>query len=571
HPEPGIARERFEPVTITFWVKPSDVTRRSILMHNSKAYWGAAGRGIECFLDHGRVEFGLRHFLPGNAVRVVSREKLPVGEWTHVAVTYDGSSRADGFRIAFNANEGPTDPLRDNLYGTILWPQDELPLVIGQRDGEVGFRGGVVDEFMVFGKALTRLEIAHLAQGLRAANNLVVDKSGVPEEHYLQRISEKYRVARERIRQARQAEHEFVESLTPIMVMRDKGAPAKAHVLVRGVYNQPGEEVGPGVPAAILPPRSDQPRNRLELARWLLRRDHPLTARVAVNRIWKMFFGRGLVATQEDFGSQGTAPSHPELLDDLAARFYESGWDMKSLCKRIVMSATYRQDSEIRSAAHAKDPANELLWRGPRYRYDAEQIRDVALASCGILTSRIGGPSVKPYQPAGLWKEVGPATFEASSGESLYRRSMYTFWKRTSPPPAMLSFDAVSREVCVARREATLTPNQALVLLNDPQFVDPARVLAATLVSQYGSDARSALTESFARLICRYPTDAEVDELCQAHAEQLDLFSSDEQAARDFIGIGEWPQGAALPPCEVAAMTSAIQLIMNFHEFQMKL
>jgi hypothetical protein len=558
------AFERTDSFTISAWLRPSDENESMVICHNSKPNWEAGSRGLEFILEHGRVEFGLSHFWPGNAIRTVSKRRLKPNEWTHVAISYNGSSRAGGITVFFDGVVVPVEVMRDNLYSTIRFSGNPPPMVIGARRSELGFRNGAVDEFLLFDQCLSSLEIAQLHSR--------TTKASKPDllNHYADRIDGDVGQSRGQLLAARQAENAFVGSLRSIMVMRDKKSPASASVLERGAYDQPGETVSPGIPAAILPTSPDQLPNRLGLVDWLTRRDHPLTARIAVNRVWSNFFGRGLVETDDDFGNQGSPPSHPELLDFLAAWFTDSGWDVKALCKLIVTSSTYRQDSAGHPQFEARDPENILLARGPKHRLKAEQIRDAALSACGLLARRVGGPSVKPYQPGGLWKETGPQTYKADTGENLYRRSLYTFWKRTVPPPTMLSFDAVSREVCVARRESTVTPAQALILLNDPQFVEPARVLAGALLEDSTLDRPDSIDRVFRRLTGRRPRAAEHAELLEAFEQQHRLFAAAKNDAEAYISVGQWPVDASLDPAEVAAMTAVVQIVMNFHEFQMK-
>ena len=340
------------------------------------------------------------------------------------------------------------------------------------------------------------------------------------------------------------------------------------HLLKRGAYDTPGEEVQPETPRKVLAFPTNAPRNRLGLAQWLTDRHNPLTARVAVNRVWKMHFGRGLVATPEDFGSQGRLPSHPELLDWLAGWFMDSGWDVKELHKLIVSSATFRQSSRTPRELVERDPENHLLARGPKLRLLAEQIRDGALAASGLLNRNLGGLSVKPYQPTGLWEQSGTGkTYTQDHGDKLYRRSLYTFWRRTAPPASMLTFDAISREVCTAKRETTATPLQSLVLLNDPQFIEAARVLSEKLLKEFPKDKARRNREAFRKLTGRLPDKTETKILRQLFAEQTQLFTKDNESAKKLLSTGESKWDASLPPAEFAAMTTLVSAIMNFDEF----
>jgi hypothetical protein len=339
-------------------------------------------------------------------------------------------------------------------------------------------------------------------------------------------------------------------------------------LLKRGAYDAPGDEVQPDTPETLLKFPEDAPRNRRGLAQWLTDQRNPLTARVAVNRIWKMHFGRGLVATPEDFGSQGRLPTHPELLDWLAGWFVENEWDVKSLHRLIVNSAAFRQSSQAPRELVARDPDNTLLARGPKMRLLAEQIRDGALAASGLLNRTLGGPSVKPYQPAGLWEQSGTGkTYTQNHGDKLYRRSIYTFWRRTAPPPSMLTFDSITREVCTARRETTATPLQSLVLLNDPQFVEAARVLGGKLLKQYPADEAARIREAFRGLTGRLPDKTELRILTALFAEQKAHFTNHEDGAKKLLSTGESKWDESLPPAEFAAMTTLVSTIMNFDEF----
>ena len=353
------------------------------------------------------------------------------------------------------------------------------------------------------------------------------------------------------------------------MVMRDLPQPRPAHVLIRGAYDKLGKPVSPGVPAALTTPLPNgAPANRLTLARWLVDPRHPLTARVAVNRYWQMLFGRGLVATPEDFGSQGSWPSHPDLLDWLATEFIRTGWNVKAMLRLIVTSATYRQSSRGSAKSFQRDPDNRLLSRGHRYRLPAELIRDQALAASGLLTERLGGPSVRPYQPPDLWKELvsSKGYYKQSHGPDLYRRSLYTFIRRTVPHPAMTTFDATNRELCTVRRARTDTPLQALVSMNDPTFVEAARVLAErVMLSGHGSET-FRLTRMFRRLTGRRPRPVEQQLLLRTLHFYHRRYQANPQAAARLVHVGESMLNKTLKVPELAAYTAVAGLIMNLDE-----
>jgi hypothetical protein len=369
------------------------------------------------------------------------------------------------------------------------------------------------------------------------------------------------------------------------MVMQEMPQPRDTFLLLRGEYNKKGEKVHAGLPAALPPLPKDELLNRLGLARWLVSREQPLTGRVIVNRIWQTFFGTGLVKTVEDFGAQGEQPSHPELLDWLACEFTDPTpgplgaggkhrWDVKAIVRLIVTSAAYRQSSVVSKELLARDPENRLLARGPRLRLQAEFIRDQALAVSGLLNREIGGASVSPYQPAGLWQELASRGdsknwsaqfFVQSHGKDLYRRTMYTFWKRTSPPPQLTTFDAPDREVCTVRRSRTNTPLQALVLMNDPTYVEAARHFAERMM-RHAKRPEDRIAFAFKLATARTPTDKELTVLTTALTRQSDRYRADEKAARKLLAVGESPRDESLPAAELAAYTILASVILNLDE-----
>jgi hypothetical protein len=351
--------------------------------------------------------------------------------------------------------------------------------------------------------------------------------------------------------------HEITDAFE-VMVMNAAENPRETFILRRGQYDQPTDKVEPGTPDCLPPLADDAPANRLGLAKWLVQPDHPLTARVAVNRLWQMLFGRGIVATPDDFGSQGAWPTHPKLLDWLAVDFVESGWDVKAAIKQIVMSATYRQSSLVTPELLERDPRNTMLSRGPRFRLQAELVRDLALSAGGLLSPRIGGSSVRPYQPFGLWKEIShfgstPATaqvFVQDHGEKLYRRSMYTFWKRTVPPPSMVAFDAPNREVCTVSRSVTNTPLQALVLLNDPQFVEASCALAQRVLHAQLADNTERIRYAFELVLARQPTAVELKLLQRTYDRELAAFLREPESALAYLKVGEFDRDKRIVPAE---------------------
>ncbi|MCA9049756.1 MAG: DUF1553 domain-containing protein [Planctomycetaceae bacterium] len=586
---------RTSPFTFSLWVRPAVQQPRMLVLHQSVAAEDSGFRGLQLTIDDGRPEFSMIHFWPGNAVRIQTRGTIPLNEWTQIAFTHDGSGTAAGLTLFVNGKPAVVDIERDKLTRDIRHRKEwgdmsvgKVKLALGARFRDVGFRGGLVDELQVFDVELTAAEVRSLfhqvsagtdsgvttsaARNSAAAGNSAADAETMSLDgetalmHELLTRDESVRAAREKLQQARDHEDEVMTDIRQIMVMRHSDSASPTFVLRRGDYTAKAEQVTPAVPAALgdIPAGDD----RLELAHWMTDRRNPLTSRVIVNRMWHLFFGRGIVNTLEDFGAQGTPPSHPELLDYLAGYLMDNHWDLHQLCREIVLSATYRQSSAVHDAVGAKsDPDNIWLARGPRHRLSAEQLRDSVLSASGLLVREIGGPSVMPYQPAGLWEEAGTGkSYHQSTGAGLYRRSLYTFWRRTAPPPSMLTFDATSRESCTARRELTNTPLQALVLLNDPQFVEAARVLAEHLLKNHSDNLNDRWDELFRRVISRIPDEQERRVISELYREQLAYFRRDESQAAELLTVGATAVNGSLDRADLAATTVVVQTLFAFDE-----
>jgi hypothetical protein len=440
------------------------------------------------------------------------------------------------------------------------------------RLGEQTLQDVSVDEFRLFTTTLTTFEVQALAgirdprAPLRSADAAAPDVLGALREHYVRRVAPETESTLRALTAARAEENELITSQLEVMVMRELPEPRPTFVLARGAYDAPTTPVTAGTPDFLPALAADLPRNRLGLARWLLDPSHPLTSRVFVNRVWASLFGRGLVATPDDFGNQGQLPSHPALLDWLARTFVESGWNLKALQKRIVMSATFRQSSVTDAASRERDPDNEWLARGPSYRLSAEQIRDTALAASGLLVSRIGGPSVYPYQPAGLWEELATrnaTSYTQGTGDDLYRRSLYTVWKRSTPPPSAISFDAGERFACTVRRQRTSTPLQALVLMNDPQYVESARVLAEQVLRHGGTTTDTRAAYAFRRVTSQQPSADALGRLVSLHDAEHARFEAHRDAAVRLLRTGERPYAQDLDTADLAAWTVVSSTIMN--------
>jgi hypothetical protein len=560
---------RADTFSFSLWLKPTEHQDRAVVLHHSRAWADSGSRGYELVLDHGKPFFGLIHFWPGNAIAVRAKQVLPTNEWSQIVVTYDGSSRAAGIRLYLNGVPLETEVVRDNLYKDIVHRKEwgdleagKIYLTLAGRFRDSGFKNGLIDDLQVFDVALTAAEVSALAKTSDSSASL---------NYFLCRQSAPYQTAQAELKNLRVQENALFNDIPEIMTMQEMPQPRPTFVLKRGSYDAPGDPVTRDTPASILAFPTNAPRNRLGLAEWMVDRQNPLTARVVVNRIWKLHFGRGIVATPDDFGSQGKLPTHPELLEWLAGWFMDNGWDVKALHRLIVNSATYRQSSEVPRELAERDPFNLLLARGPEQRLQAEQIRDSALAVSGLLNRTIGGPSVKPYQPAGLWEAAGTgAKYTQDTGDKLYRRSLYTFVKRTSPPPSLLTFDATSREVCTAKRETTTTPLQALVLMNDPQFVEASRVLGQRLLKTFPGDENAQIREAFRELTGRLPDEKEAAILRQLFAEQKDFYTKESGEADKLLATGESKWDEKLPRADFAATTMLVNTIMNFDEFVME-
>lgn len=557
---------RHTPFTIAFWMRDPRLVEEPAVVFQACEGTDVGPFGYDLMIEKGVLTARLFRHWPGNAIAVRAKQIVAKDAWTHVAVAYDGSSRAAGFHIYLDGKPADLEIVRDRLTKET----GRHMLVFGQRFRDRGFKGGEIDEPAIFSRDVTPLEVAQLVDGHSLPDALAKPKDHEAElrAYYLSAIDPETRKAAETLSAARERVVRAEDASFEIAVMEETPLPRPTYLLARGQYDAPktdASRVYRETPKALLPFPNSFPRNRLGLAQWLTLSNHPLTARVAVNRIWALFFGRGLVETSEDFGIQGKPPSHPELLDWLARDFIASGWNVKGLVKKIVLSSTYRQASALRPDLRERDPMNILLARGPSRRLSAEAIRDTALAACGLLDSRLGGPPVSPYQPGDLWREansMSPA-YQQSVGKDLYRRSLYTVWKRTAPMPNMLAFDAGSREVCIARRQTTNTPIQALILLNDPQFVEAARALGQRALKEGGATDADRVRFVFRQLAVREPSKAEQGLLVKLYQEQRSLFQADPKAAAQLLAIGAGKSGAALPPDELAAATILAQTVLN--------
>jgi hypothetical protein len=561
---PGVGHfNRADPFTLAIAVRPPDKHAvRAVVVHHSRAPIDAGSRGYELLLEDGHVAVGLHHMWPGNSLKVRTKAAIPAAAWTHVTATYDGSGRAAGVRVYLDGKPAELEVIRDKLTKDITYGGGEPDLAIGYRFRDAGFKGGAVADFVVVNRVVSAVEAAVLV-GVEPP----ADRDAL-FEHFLATAHVPAAEWRKELHALRDELRKFVEPIPEIMVMEELKQPKPAFILKRGAYDAHGEPVTADTPKVMPPFPAGLPRNRLGLARWLTDPEHPLLARVTVNRAWQTMFGRGLVETADNFGTQGARPTHPELLDWLAREFVASGWDHKKLLKLIAMSATYRQSSKASAEVLARDPHNELLARGPVKRLTAEMLRDQALAASGLLMEKVGGPSVKPYQPPGLWEEIamGRPRYDQGKGDDLYRRSLYTFWKRTVPPPAMVTFDAADRSVCSVKRQSTTTPLQALVLLNDVQYVEAARFIGQRMLKEGGATPEAQAAWAFRLVAGRSATDRERAVLAKLYADQRAAFARDEAAAKKLLAVGEKKPDAALPVADLAAAAVVANVLLNHDE-----
>ena len=556
--------DREHPFTLDFWFYVG-AEYDNVPVINHLAEQNSGRTGYRLTIENGRLWASLAHSPPANMIAIETQQPLPVGQWSHITLTYDGSSRVAGLKLYLNGQPADTRAVRDRLTRTILPFTSAdvfdpfLGVAVGTRFREKAPVGSGIDELRVFDRDLTPAEIAFLHD----------ERSAVSAEalaELLTATDERVVAARAALTAARARENELATGVPQVLVMGDAPEPTPTFVLNRGVYSDRGERVEPAGLASVLAWDDRWPRNRLGLARWLFDPRQPLTARVFVNRLWQMHFGRGIVETSEDFGSQGAIPTHPELLDWLAVEFVESGWDVKALHRLIVTSATYRQSSAATPELVARDAANALYARGPRWRMTAEMVRDGALAASGLLVADVGGPSVKPYQPAGIWNPLNSfyayPVPEDLPPDELHRRTLYTFVKRNATHPGMKIFDFTNRTESIARRRSSNTPLQALELMNDPQYVEAYRALAAEAL-RFAADEDTQLARLYRHATRATPTPAHIAVLRDYYGQQRAAYEGNEPKVAGVLEVGVVPAEAMLDRVSLAAMTNVAALVMS--------
>jgi len=563
--------EHDQPFTISFWIRPpaNDSAYAVAARMDDKAEY----RGWDAFVQSRRVTMHMVHAWPDDAFKVVAEAQLPADAWTRVTLAYDGSGKAEGVRIYYDGKAQKIGFENNKFKRNSI--KNSAPLTIGSRTPGSTAHGVGLAEFVILGRALSEAEVggaslaASLAELVKLPPAERAQAGAGLYDRWLGSQDEAF-VAATKAATAVEAEIAAIRGRGTIAhVMAEKPQPPMAHILDRGEYDKRKEQVTADTPAALPAFPASLPRNRLGLAKWLLAAEHPLTARVTVNRFWQEVFGTGLVKTAGDFGITGDLPSHPELLDWLAVDFRESGWDVKRLFRQLLTSAAYRQAAITTPEKIAADRDNRLLSRGPRFRMDAEMIRDQALAASGLLVRQVGGRSVRPYQPEGVWEAVtmpesNTKRYVPDSGENLYRRSLYWFWKRSAPPASLDIFNAPAREICTVKRERTNTPLQALVTLNDPQFVEAARSLADLALEQPGDDA--ARFDFVARRLLARPLEADEREVVGASLARLAThYAAHPDDAAKLVAVGASKARSADLP-RLAAWTMLVNQLSNLDE-----
>ncbi len=563
----GVFRKS-EPFSVGIWAFFPNDFKEGVIFHKSEAERLYNFKGYNLSLKDNKLSITMAHTAPSNAITRISEQDVPRNKWLQLTMTYDGSSNANGFKLYLDGLEMAMETVIDQLYKDIIFFRKTEPaLQVGGWWRGLGFKGGRVDDIVVYNRNLTPFEIkilAHMASWdsilSKNKNQLTNDDKVILKKFYLSVIDGNVLKAQKELQRWRTELSDSTEYIPELMVMQEMPKPKTTHVLLRGQYDMPSEEVQPNTPESILPFPTNLPKNRYGLALWLTADNHPLTARVAVNRLWQNFFGVGLVKTAEDFGNQGEMPSHLDLLDWLAVTFRESGWDIKKMNKMIVMSATYRQNSKATETIREHDPENRLLSHGPANRLSAEMVRDNALAASGLLNKKIGGKSVKPYQPEGLW-EINSAHYTEDSTDAVYRRSLYIIAKRSVQNPTLGIFDAPSRSFCTVRRQRTNTPLQSLVTLNDPTFIESAKVLGEEMAKE--TDMSKAIVQTYRKLTSRTPSVSEVNLLIQVQKTTYGNFKNNPEKIKGWLKTGLYKIAENLDAAWVAANAVVASTILN--------
>jgi len=573
--------EHTQPFSFGAWIKPANIAgSNSILarMDQEQSF-----RGWDLWHENGSVGVHIVDRWPDSALKVITRKPvLQASQWKHVFATYDGSGRPSGVKIYIDGKRQPTMAPSNTLKNDATI-RTTTSLRVGQRSRDQAFEGAAMQDLRLYARLLSKAEVFSLATKLPLTSLLKTTGPDQPTEapalkqYYLANVDQEYQSIERNIKQL-EAEFAEIEKRSPVSHIQQEKVDSMpmANVLMRGEYDKVGDAVDAATPEALPAMREDSPKNRLGLAQWIVDPRNPLPARVTVNRFWMQLFGRGIVVTPEDFGVSGAMPTHSELLDWLAVEFRENGWNVKHMFRTMFLSSTYRQSSQVTEEKLEKDRDNALLSRGPRFRMDAEMVRDYALTAGGLLSEDLFGPPVKPYQPEGIWDVVGlpggdTRNYVQSQGKDLYRRSLYTFWKRMAPPPNLEAFNAPSREVCSVRRERTNTPIQALVTLNDPQFVEAARMLASQCLRAVGGTEVGTNDHLLAdrigwQVLCRPLSLSEQSIVLASKDQFLAHYEAHPEDARLLISVGESPLDSDLTISQLAAWTMVCNQMLNLDE-----
>ena len=529
----GVFRKS-EPFSIGIWVNIPKNLKEGVIFHKSNAERLYNFKGFHVYLKNNSLEVMMAHSAPSNAITKITKNDIPRDRWVQLTLTYDGSSQAKGLKLYIDGTEPAMETTMDQLYKDIIFYSKQEPgLQIGGWWRGLGFKGGRADDVLVYNRELRPYEVSIIAQK-NSPETIFKDANHVMD-YFATTVDSEYLKVKNELRNLRTAYSDSTESTQELMVMQEMAKPKKAHVLLRGQYDAPGEEVFPNTPEKIFPYPANLPKNRLGLAMWLTDSRNPLTSRVAVNRIWQNLFGIGIVKTAEDFGNQGEMPFHPELLDWLAVNFRETGWDVKKLIKSMVMSKTYQQDSKASPTLMELDPENRMLARGPSARLTAEMIRDNALVASELINREIGGKSMYPYQPEGLW-EINSHKYKQDTTQAIYKRSLYVVVKRSVPNPMMSTFDATSRSSCLVRRQKTNTPLQALVVLNDPTFLEASKQMGIRMSKQ--SNLNVSIKDAYVRLTGREPLEGEINILVELQKIEWAKFKKAPEKTKGWLSAG---------------------------------
>lgn len=561
--------ERTQPFSFALWIKPTNGEGAPLARMDANNGF----RGWECSVYGGRPQAHIINKWPENALKIAAKDPVPNNVWSHLTVTYDGSSKPAGFKMYVNGKPVEVNVEMDTLSETV---RTTVSTRVGRRTDSERFNGSV-DDVAIFSRVLAPAEAATLASTSPAMPILAVEPSQRTADQKRE-VARFYCLAtdpgfasRDKQRTAAVGERDRIQQEIPqVMVMAEMPKPRDCFVLERGQYDKHGEKVTAGLPSFLPPMPTGVPNNRLGLAKWIVSPDNPLTARVTVNRMWERLFGNGIVGTIEDFGTRADFPTNPELLDWLATEFVRLKWDQKAMWKELVMSAAYRQSSVISAEKREKDPDNKLVSRGPRFRLRGEIIRDQALFVSGLLVEKLGGESVRPYMPEGIWDETNVygnlRNYMHDKGDGLYRRSLYTIWKRTAAPPNMLLFDVPSRETCRVQRARTDTPLQALTLMNDVTYVEASRLLAQRMLKEGGATPATRLSLGFQLVLSRVPTAQEIQVLSKGLDARIAKYRANPGEADKILAQGDKAPDPKLDRATLAAYTVTASTILNLDE-----